>query len=750
MEDVFCKQSLADDGGPPRGVSRSSTSSSTLLQSLQPFSEPNYRNIISPRFRRQGPDKDSDKTAVITPRVPRNRVDLGPDYWVQNFVSPVLFADAVAALLQLQHDHPSSQSRRRRRTPRPGDSSAFDLLLEVGPHSALKGPLRQILQHHGISTVAYTSFLYRGEDAAESAVRAASELYMHGVPVCVSAVSRSPLDTSSIKPLVDLPSYPWDHSLSYWAESRVSRNHRLRTFGRRDLLGTPAADASAKQPRWRNSLRVQEQPWLRHHVVQSSTLFPGAGSLTMVPEAVRQLALQYGDQNGDRPILAIESIKLQHVRIAKAIVVPDDPAGIEVVLQLQYDDDISDDREKAWDFAIQVCSDGRSLDPASSRRVTQRARAEYTAAIDSCTHTIDPAVFYRATRDAGLQYGPLFQGLAEIAAGPHRCAATVTVADTRESMPAGAQSTHLIHPATLDAIFHSMFAALMVTDGKQEGGDDQLDLRRAAVPIAFDSLIFYPSIPNTPGDQLRSCCLVERRGVQDLVADNYVSSDMAFDEPNIIVQAPVGTLVWKPDIALLDNAKLESYFFKKSGAMIASIVDLAAHKNPDFLAVLEIGPSDLVVDSLLPTLHSESTQDEGVGDDKKNMRCSQYTVLVPEAETMSALQERLSSLRSDAALSAEVLTPDVLAEAEGRNSQTIVLIQPAEPDTELKELSNQLLSQLASRGMPTEPVRWSAELKLDRLRGKMLVFLLETQSAFLQDISPQDFAALKTLLLNSA
>jgi zearalenone synthase (highly reducing iterative type I polyketide synthase) len=739
---------------------------------------------------------------------------LGAPYWVQNFVSPVLFTDALATLSQ--HD----PSQRRRRAP--SGQPAFNLLLEVGPHSALKGPLRQILQQRNISTVPYVSVLHRGEDAVDSAVRAASELYVRGVPVRVQSINRPTATTSPIKPLVDLPSYPWDHSLRYWAESRLSRN----------------------------ILRVQEQPWLRHHVVQSSMLFPGAGSLAMVLEAVQQLA-----SNGNR---RIESIKLQDVRITKAVVIPDDQAGIEVVLQLHYQDDLSDDREDSWDFSLLSCSDGHSLDTTSSGRVAvrygsterqqqeegwtttgekllwQTARAEYKTALESCTQTIDPADFYKATNDAGLQYGPLFQGLTEIAAGSGRCATTVKITDTKASMPAGAQSAHLIHPTTLDVIFHSMFTAMADADG--EGG--KLDFRRAAVPIAFDSLIFYMGIPNAGGAQLRSCCRVQRHGPLDLVADINVSSDMDFNEPKIIVKgircrelppsatagsanstssttvkAPVGTLVWKPDLTLLGQAQLRDHIEKDNGVQsdMASIVDLAAHKKPD-LAILEIGPSDVVVDSVLPVLRC------GPGKRDKNLRCSSYAVLVPErgaADTVSSLKETFS-LWSEV-LSFDVFNPDVVAEAASlydmvvvhsgvladeqiqllkkcvrvggsllvqgalhddpsefswsviyhsptsgwslarketematsAGTPTVVLIEPVDPDSEVLEISHELSSQLAALNVTTETVRWSTELDLGRVQGKTLISLLEAQSPFLQDISVQDFEALKTLLLNS-
>jgi zearalenone synthase (highly reducing iterative type I polyketide synthase) len=224
--------------------------------------------------------------------------------------------------------------------------------------------------------------------------------------------------------------------------------------------------------------------------------------------------------------------------------------------------------------------------------------------------------------------------------------------------------------------------------------DSHIGLKSAAIPIAFDSLIFYPGIPNTAGDELRTCCRVQRDGLHDLHSDIYVSSDMTFDKPSIIVKGircrelppaaavgtgsssppgspattvkgPVGTLVWKPDLTLLDEAKLRGYIEGGGGSQseLVSIVDLAAHKNPD-AAILEIGPSDFVIDSLLPVL-SSSQEERG-----KNMRCSRYTVLVPEAENVSWLRERISVL-SDA-LSCDVLRPDALTEAEDQYDIVVV------------------------------------------------------------------------------
>ncbi|KFY93820.1 hypothetical protein V500_03509, partial [Pseudogymnoascus sp. VKM F-4518 (FW-2643)] len=77
-------------------------------------------------------------------------------YWRSNLESPVLFSSAVEALLN--------------------DLQNKVLFLEVGPHSALQGPLNQIFQKHSKAAPIYIPTLIRGNNSASSALRAAGQL----------------------------------------------------------------------------------------------------------------------------------------------------------------------------------------------------------------------------------------------------------------------------------------------------------------------------------------------------------------------------------------------------------------------------------------------------------------------------------------------------------------------------------------------------------------------------------------------
>lgn len=493
--------------------------------------------------------------------------ELGPKYWVKNFVSPVLFSDAAATLMK--------DTSRRRRRGRTGES-AFDLLLEVGPHGALKGPIRQTMQQHEFKDVVYQSVLARGENDAKSAIMAAGELLLQGVQVNASAVN---LLRWKPKPLIDLPSYPWNHTLTFWAESRISRSYQSRKHGRHDLLGAPVPDFTEQDPRWRNFIRLSEQPWVRDHVVHSSILYPGSGTIAMVIEAARILA---------DPSKNLESIELEDVRITKAIVVPDDQFGLETILQLRQQRSRPNNAWTGrWEWTVYSCVENGLLEENSSGLVSIRykldnatawttgkemksaaLREQYLASKASCTRSIDPKDFYEATQQAGFKYGKSFRGLQEIFAGQDQCCSVINVPDTQSSMPGNMESPHLIHPSTLDVMIHSLFAAL---------GSKELDLKNAAVPIAFDRLTFSADLPSGAGSQFTGFCHVARDGPRDLLADISMS-DNAWDEVKVQItgircrelppvdglgsqdlKAPLGTLDWKPDIDMIDKAALAMY-----------------------------------------------------------------------------------------------------------------------------------------------------------------------------------------------
>jgi acyl transferase domain-containing protein len=499
-------------------------------------------------------------------------LELGPSYWVQNLVSPVLFSDAVETLLKQP-----TKGRRKAQATEP----AFDYLLEIGPHAALKGPLRQILQAHAASQIPYSSLLLRGENGPVTALAAAGALFCHGVHIDIKAVNNTHGRPS---PLSGLPSYPWNHSLKYWADSRISRARQHRKLGRHDLLGAPTQDSDGLEPRWRHFLRVSDNPWIRDHVVHSSILYPASGILAMPLQALWTLA----DPNKE-----VESIQLRDVHIVKAIIVPDDQFGLEVFLRLRRQRPQKGEWTGWWEFS--VCSnqendiveehgyglgkvdyraDDDTLVISEKRFMADQFKQAFEDSQAKNTASILPETFYAVAESVGLGYGPSFQGLTEINVSKESCTWKIRVPDTQNMMPSKVESPHVIHPTTLDIIFHSLFAAI---------GNDQLDMQHAAVPIGLGSMKISMNLPKGGGALLKGFSKVCRDANRDILADIYVAGEQS-SAPSVIVQslrckelpsgkakptsseiikAPIGYVVQKVDIDLLDANHLAEHISRK-------------------------------------------------------------------------------------------------------------------------------------------------------------------------------------------
>lgn len=120
----------------------------------------------------------------------------GPQYWRQNLESPVKFFPAVKALISSQESD--------------------QLFLEIGPHSALSGPVRQIFGASGSKgRRTYLASLVRNTDAVDSVLDMAGQLYLKSIPVQFDHL------TPGGRTLTDLPTYPWQHGTVHWAEPRV-------------------------------------------------------------------------------------------------------------------------------------------------------------------------------------------------------------------------------------------------------------------------------------------------------------------------------------------------------------------------------------------------------------------------------------------------------------------------------------------------------------------------------------------------
>lgn len=390
--------------------------------------------------------------------LPEQLID--PKYWASNMVSPVQFQQAVSVMCEHWGANIVKKiDRSHLFTP------VVNHLVEVGPHAALQGPIRGILQSHPRNiSVGYNAILRRGQSALETMLSTLGELYCMGYSVNLRAVNAPSLELrSSVSPslLVDIPSYPFDRTQRYWQESRISRNYRLRSHCPSKLLGVRSNDWNASEAQWRHFIRTSDVPWTEQHVINGTVLYPGAGMLVMAIEAAKQLT---GDAD------TIQGFTLRSVSIDAPMKLLPNNGSLEIKTSLHKLQSNADG--KAFKFAIRTWSKDdwilnchgfifveslhtRDSPWAQQKDAEQRLRilSHLEGVFAHCKRPVESPKMYGYLKLNGYDYGPDFQ-----AAERQQCNDRLKQA-TAQIKLFDADEASVIHPVSLDAILHLSFTA---------------------------------------------------------------------------------------------------------------------------------------------------------------------------------------------------------------------------------------------------------------------------------------------------
>lgn len=522
--------------------------------------------------------------ALVTPE------DMSPSYWIENLVKPVNFTAATTALLNYTREKRTAHNRR-----------AFaDIFVEVGPHSALRSYMLDIFKNSEtkFTELSYESMLRRKFDGAQTALQAMGNLWAKGFDVNLNKVNGVDVDSPTTRLLVDLPPYSWNHSLTFWDESHLSKAYRLREKPRLDLLGYPVA--GVPDPTWRNFLRCNENPWIREHKVQGNILYPGAGMLVMAIEGAKQLA--ESANNND----VIYGYELRDVRIVTALRVPDTEKGVEVMLQFHprrtgtkappstslNEFTVSSWSEDTKEWVVHArgmvsVTYTSSLSPAMHKEIELENAARKFHFIKSKETCQQPArsFLYDTIETVGMQYGPTFRNMTELYAGPSSSYGVITVPDTKSIMPLGFEYPSVIHPATLDSVLHLLFPSISGTEQS---------ISEAVVPISFDRVFVSADIPNIPGSKLHGISTAKKMSYTTWTSSLTIS-DEDHAKPLIVMEglglASIGgdsnasaietrascfEQVWHEDVDLLEPSHIKKLVYKRTipNADDESVLDL--------------------------------------------------------------------------------------------------------------------------------------------------------------------------------
>ncbi|CAI7659405.1 unnamed protein product [Penicillium glandicola] len=413
--------------------------------------------------------------------------NLTGEYWKDNMISPVLFTRALLAALT-------------------ADGGSPDVIIEIGPHPALKGPVQQTvadaLPSAGGLEIPYIGVSSRGTSGIECLANAIGLLCVHLGPNAVDLARYfSFFDQKYIPDIVrGLPAYPFDHRQRHWFDTRKLKNHLYNGGILHPLLGSLEANTADGEWRWRHYLRREKLEWLDGHRIQSRTVFPATGYIAMAIEAAAIFA-------------AGRSMRLVQVRqfsIHQAITFSEDNStGIETLFRFSGLQSQGD--QVTGTFNCHANIGGRLADCASGKLVISWGEPEINMLPSQIppvgdAGAVDISGFYQSLARLGYDYTGPFQGITSLARRKDK--STGQIINMGELSQ---ESSLLLHPVMLDTSLQMLLGAI--------GAPGDGSLYTLLVPTGIERVTINPSFCGPKGAKAAGRTLLSDAFITQLDAD---------------------------------------------------------------------------------------------------------------------------------------------------------------------------------------------------------------------------------------
>lgn len=371
---------------------------------------------------------------------PADDVDLQTTYWTDNLIGRVLFSQALERALN-------------------DGRGSIDLILEVGPHAALKAPTLDTMRAQVGYEVPYAGALDRKADDVTALGRALGLVWTHLGPTAVdfkgyaTAFAGKGARFDNTSPLFDLPTYPWDHKQILFRESRLNYKIRSRTDRPHELIGSRTPDDTDYEPRWRNLLKLEEMPWLRDHRIQNQIIVPAATYCVMALEAARTICR-------GKPV---EAIQLCNMSILRPIVLDESSGGTETLLSLRTDLDSTKGKTEVIRAEFTLSSgtiEDKQLRTAATGEIriilgggdNESDFSKFKPQDSNDLVPVSVKQLYESLGELGLGYSGPFRAIKSVKRRMNSASAVVAIdEEVAKSVP--------IHPTWLDACFQTFLAA---------------------------------------------------------------------------------------------------------------------------------------------------------------------------------------------------------------------------------------------------------------------------------------------------
>lgn len=317
----------------------------------------------------------------------------------------------------------------------------------------------------------------------------------------------------------------------------------------------------------------------------------------MVIEAVRSLTAD---------ISGVTGFRIRDVNILNALVIPTDDDGIETQLHMDSHGSSPNQGFQAWDFNIYSVFRGEWKVHCSGQVLAEISEAtDHVSEKETASYTQSPSrdleafwerkftshgsqKFYKHLEQQGYHFGENFTSLHDIKVIENEleAAATVNFGHFREQARRDGLSEHLIHPATLDSLFHVMIATQYngvsmprtvpihlseVFVSLDELGDSSMDTMHLHSKVVewgalgiTGNITAISGATRKPTVTMRGCRFSTLKATGDQRDVNSESTHLFHH------------MHWKPDISLLSRSQTENYLRDKTKDTIYDDGDIRA------------------------------------------------------------------------------------------------------------------------------------------------------------------------------
>jgi acyl transferase domain-containing protein/acyl-CoA synthetase (AMP-forming)/AMP-acid ligase II/thioesterase domain-containing protein/acyl carrier protein len=351
-----------------------------------------------------------------------------PEYWARHARLPVRFADAMRRLAD----------------------DGVSAYLELGPGPVLTAAATDCLTD-ALTSVSVLAVATRGGAyEPETLLSAVARLHAAGAAVDWAAVY-----AGSGARRVDLPTYAFQRQ-RYWLDAP-----RAQTADAGGLLGPAFPVPDTERTVLTGRLSLATHPWLADHVVAGRVIVPATVFVEMAVRAGDEVGCGSVDELVLLAPLALPGSA--GVRIQVVVGARDD-SGRRAVDVYSRPEESAEDAPWTRNVSGQLCR-GRA------------ARDELTQWPPQGAETVDLTGAYAALADAGLAYGPAFQGVGAV----WRLGDDVFAEVRLPAAQASQAGRFGLHPALFDAALHAPLLALPADKGT------------ARVPFAWSGVSLHAS-----------------------------------------------------------------------------------------------------------------------------------------------------------------------------------------------------------------------------------------------------------------